>query len=435
MDQFNDFSSICDLWDNCERELGVSSNNRVTFTQLDPFRRIYIDGDQVIKVEFLDRMPTATKRRRDLVDEFQIYKECECTRGIGRAIELRKKNGYTVLYLERIFGEPFDVERASWARTFSVVIQLLITSVRLARLGIAHNDFVPSNILMGASGAVTLVDFDQATKSSQLSALTRGMFGFPDKEIMVTTSVFHIVRMKLRAIVRQNLPDRVIVSLRAIKRGVSRKQNARLLPKLPANASNCQRAFLVAWKIAQRSVANAPGAGLAYYEVEVDGVIYPGERPWDTRWQVLKGVVSYGGQRVLELGCNMGLLSSYLIKHEGAQAALATDIDEDILKAARTVAMAMHVSVEFDVIDFNSENDWELRLERFQPDVVFALNVLNWVNNKERLLSFLGRFDCVVFEGHDDFEIEKGRFNSVGFRQIDLISISERDRPLMLCRK
>jgi hypothetical protein len=32
---------------------------------------------------------------------------------------------------------------------------------------------------------------------------------------------------------------------------------------------------------------------------------------------------------------------------------------------------------------------------------VFALNLLNWVEDKTRLLAVLGRFEELIFEGHD----------------------------------
>ena len=435
MEEFSDASSISELWTQCERELGLSSKTRVTVRQIDPFRRVYVGSDQVVKVEFLERMLTASVRRRGLEGELQIYKDCQHTKGVGRAIALTAKNEYTALYLERHAGEPFDVENASWVQVFSVVIQLVAISLRLAKLGVAHNDFIPSNILIGTSGEVSLIDFDQATKSTQFSATTRGLFGFPDKEQMVTRSVFHIARLKLQATMLRILPQSFVKYLRNLKYAGLRRQNARKLPNLPANASASQKTFIDAWRIAQKSMANAPGAGLAYYEVEVDGVVFPGERPWADRWQVLSKVVGYDNKKVLEIGCNMGLLSSNLMKHAGAQAAFATDIDEDIIGAAKKVASALEVNVEFDIVDFDSQTPWESKLAEFQPDIVFALNVLNWVKDKDRLMKFLGRFDCVVFEGHDDFEIEKERFSSVGFARIDLVSMSERDRPLMLCRK
>jgi hypothetical protein len=66
---------------------------------------------------------------------------------------------------------------------------------------------------------------------------------------------------------------------------------------------------------------------------------------------------------------------------------------------------------------------------------VFALSVLNWVQDKQRLLDFLGRFEEVIFEGHDSFDVESRQLGSVGFKQIDIVGVSERGRKIIHCRK
>ena len=75
------------------------------------------------------------------------------------------------------------------------------------------------------------------------------------------------------------------------------------------------------------------------------------------------------------------------------------------------------------------------RLLESNAEIVFALNVLNWVQDKDRLLDFLANFSVVVFEGHDSFDIEKERFASRGFSDIQLVSVSERNRPLIVFKK
>jgi hypothetical protein len=67
--------------------------------------------------------------------------------------------------------------------------------------------------------------------------------------------------------------------------------------------------------------------------------------------------------------------------------------------------------------------------------VVVALSVLHWVEDQARFLAFLGRFDEVVFEGHDSSRIERERLRQAGFTEIDLVDTSERGRPILLARK
>ena len=131
----------------------------------------------------------------------------------------------------------------------------------------------------------------------------------------------------------------------------------------------------------------------------------------------------------------MALLSIFLLKDAEAGAALAVDRDPAILAAAAIVAEAFGVQPQFRRIDFDRDRDWEDQLAAFRPDVVVALSVLHWVQDKARVLAFLGRFDEVIFEGHDSSRTERQRLLQAGFTEIDLVDTSERGRPLLRARK
>jgi hypothetical protein len=202
------------------------------------------------------------------------------------------------------------------------------------------------------------------------------------------------------------------------------------LPVLLEGASSNLRYFLDAWRIAQLSDASSPNQKVAYYSFNFEGHHFPGERKWEDRWKVLRLITNYEGKRILELGCNMSFLSCFLLKEERA-----VDMDADVLEAANLVSSALGVKPSYKQQNFDSPDNWEDKLRDFKPDIVFALNVLNWVQDKERLLKFLGCFNEVVFEGHDDYETEKNRFLLHGFKEIRLVSKSERNRPVIHCRK
>jgi hypothetical protein len=57
------------------------------------------------------------------------------------------------------------------------------------------------------------------------------------------------------------------------------------------------------------------------------------------------------------------------------------------------------------------------------------------VQDKARFLAFLGRFDEVIFEGHDSSRIERARLREAGFPEIELVDTSERGRPILRARK
>ena len=90
---------------------------------------------------------------------------------------------------------------------------------------------------------------------------------------------------------------------------------------------------------------------------------------------------------------------------------------------------------DFRRIDFDDDPDWEAALAAFRPDVVFALSVAHWLRDQARLLAFLGRFDELIYEGHDSARTECRRLAAAGFEAIELACTSERGRPVLHCRK
>ena len=222
--------------------------------------------------------------------------------------------------------------------------------------------------------------------------------------------------------------------MRKLHAHMTRKE-LRTLPVLPDSASSQLKNLLQAWKIAQDSEANAPGQHLAYYSLSLEGYHFPGERPWIDRWDTLRSITDYSSKRILELGCNMGMLSTHLLKDCNVKAALAVDADAKILESAEHVGLAFDVRPILRRIDFDSDDDWEAELADFKADIVFALSVLNWVQDKQRLLNFLGDYAEVIFEGHDSVEVETNRLRTVGFRRFDIVGISERGRAVIHCQK
>jgi 2-polyprenyl-3-methyl-5-hydroxy-6-metoxy-1,4-benzoquinol methylase len=207
------------------------------------------------------------------------------------------------------------------------------------------------------------------------------------------------------------------------------------LPAIKDDADPRLKKLLDAWRIAQKSNASAPALPLAYYAIDFEGYHFPGERPWSERWNRIKNSSNYSGKTILELGCNMGLLSIYLLKEAGAAKCIGVDHDKKILESAKLISEVFEVNPVFKQINFDSTKDWESDLLSSNIDVVFALNVLNWVNYKDRLLKFLSNFPEIIFEGHDTTEVERNRFEQIGFNTIEQIGYSERERIILRCVK
>ena len=392
---------------------------------LDPARAFGAGADRFYKFA----RGRGVSRRQNLRGEFELLRRCQGIRGVPEALELIGGGDFHVLVLRRVPGEPLSRLELPWSRFARVMLRVIATVWALARRGVRHNDLRPDNVMVAPDGAVHLVDFDQASAGGLAECLFAAV-GIRVAGAPVCNGVLAPLRERLQA----RLSPRLIRALRGRPLRIARRSVPALVP-LPANAGPKLRALDHAWRLAAAASASSPGERLAYYELEFQGVRFPGERPWAARWSRLRHVTTYDQRRILELGCNLALLSTFALADASASAALAVDADPKILEAAAMVAAAFGVAPEFRRIDFDRDRGWEDRLEAFRPDVVIALSVLHWLEDKARFLAFLGRFEEVVFEGHESSRIERERLRHAGFTEIDLVDTSERGRPILLVRK
>jgi hypothetical protein len=392
---------------------------------LDPARAFGAADDRFYKI--VARQALQPARRQDARGEFDLLRRCRGLAGIPEALELIEDARHHVLVLQRVPGRPLSNVELGWSRFALIMLRLFRLVWAMARRGVRHNDLRPENVMVAPDGRIHLVDFDQASTGGLIECLLAGL-GLPTGGAPVCNGLLAPLRERVQA----RLSPRLV---RALRRKRLRQASCSALPSLPAGAGAAVRALHEAWRIAADANASSPGRAIAYYELEFDSLRFPGERPWIGRWRVLRHATRYTDRRVLELGCNLALLSTFALKEAGAGAALGVDRDPAILAAAAKVALAFGVQPTFRRVDFDRDKDWEDQLAAFRPDLVVALSVLHWVQDKARFLAFLGRFDEVLFEGHDSSRIERGRLRRAGFTEIDLIETSERGRPILLARR
>jgi len=415
-----------DPWGVVLASLGLEAAEPLGGSVHSPARRTYRAGDRCVKVRLL--VPDRSPRRQDLRGEWEILHLAAGIPHVPGALDYARRDGFEALTVAAADGQPFGLRRQSWGEYALTVARLSWTLLRLAARGIAHGDVTPGNVLVDAAGVPALIDFDQAQVTSRLRALRQTLLGRRGES---TGSLFALLnqdlRMRLSPRVKQWI-RRLVPATRAPRAAVEP------LPVLPPDADEATRRMLRAWQIARTSRASSPDAGLAYYRVTFGGVTFPGEREWTERWAMLREATETRGRRVLELGCNMGLLSTSLLR-AGAAATLGVDHDPDIVEAAREVAAAHGVTPEFQTCDFDAPEAWEERLLAFRPDVVFCLNVTHWLRDPARMFAFLGRAPEVVFEGHDPYEIEVQRLRDAGFTDVRLLGVSERGRCVLHARR
>ena len=417
------FNQICDSFPDIGNIKFISESDE------DPSRKTFLLNDIIIKSRKLDNDRSAHLRHNDLKEEYEILKLSGAVKGVPKALHYNKNELYELLLLSFLPGVQLRNLQLSFIQTVKVTLQVFKILVRLSGKRICHNDVTPQNVLLTGKNNVSLVDFDQAVKTTIVQAFAGNILGIKSGESKVSYGLNTIFKDYLR----KHFPN----FLYSIKRSLGRNRDFEKheLPAINSDVDPKLKKLLAAWRLAQKSNASAPALPLAYYAIDFEGYHFPGERTWAVRWNRLKNVSGYSGKTILELGCNMGLLSIHLLKEAGAAKCIGVDHDKKILESAKLISEVFEVNPVFKQINFDSAKDWESDLSSYNIDIVFALNVLNWVNEKDRLLKFLSNFREIIFEGHDTTEIERKRFEQIGFNAIEEIGYSERERIILKCVK
>ena len=343
----------------------------------------------------------------------------------GRPVEYGTQDDWEYVLQDRIEGTPFSAHLFEQQDTvFGVADKLrvlgrTIPELRVAhRRGISHGDLRPENLMISDDG-VSLIDFDRARRLSPLKSAYRDWVGIGPRSLRSPYPFWKLVLFALAPKVRS-------AALRL--RGALRSSKAELSAPADQDLADLEQA----WRTAELSKANAKGQNQAYYAFSYRGRHFPGERAWYSRWESIRASVDFEGKSVLELGCNMGMLSTFATL-SGATSAHGVDHDADIVDAARLVARALGSDATFEQLDLMASDPWEERLGG--RDIVTALSVVHWLPEKERVLRFLGTHDELIYEGHETLDIETARLRSIGFDRIDVVLETERDRHILHARK
>ncbi len=418
-----DLNKICDSFPN------VVQINFISVSETDPSRKTYSLDDIVIKSRKIGEDRTAHLRTNNLKEEYEILKILDPVKSIPKPLHYFTNEKFELLFIDFVPGLQLYNLQLSFYQTFLVTIKVLIILFKLTCKGISHNDVTPQNVLITESRKVSLIDFDQAVKTTFFKAFAGNFFGYKCGESKVSFGLNTIIKDYLR----KHFPNIIFSVKRLLGRNPEFEDHK--LPAISSDANPNLKLLLNAWELAQKSNASAPALPLAYYAIDFEGYHFPGERPWEERWKRLEELSDYSGKNILELGCNMGLLSINLLREKDAAKCIAVDHDKKILESAKIISKAFNVEPIFYQINFDSSKNWENEFLNHDIDIVFALNVLNWVTDKERFLNFLSNFNEVIFEGHDTVEVERSRFERIGFNNIEEIGFSERERIILRCRK
>jgi predicted Ser/Thr protein kinase len=383
-------------WEEIERRLGEETKLLSTCAMSEGSSRVYASGNRIHKVQPIGR---ASPKPLTPAEEYNILKRLEGVHGVPQSASYTEHANFAVLSYDRIEGEPIadylatnGFERRAWFRCLSELSSLLN---RIHKRGVIHRDLRPDNALVCEDGTIALLDFDQAVASAR-----------------------DIHQVDINGTQRGDVPPCISVPQFVDMLGLSHEYDE-VVEQLEK-----------AWRVASPSDASSPGRNIAYYRWLFGHIELPGERDWFSRWDLIysgiRGVLP--GARVLDLGCNLGLVATHCMLH-GAKKVTGVDVYEDILDAGRMLASAAGVEVDFVKGDLNSSDfvDWLLGQEY---DVVLALSVTHWIESRDQADRILTAAPVLLFEGHSPASEEADHLRELGFAKVELVGYSERLRAV-----
>lgn len=414
-----------------ERTLGPRAQ-LISVSRFSSNRRIYRSGVKIAKVRKLER--DFYTRTQNLAGEYKLLYRLHGVDGVCQNPNYLQEKGWELLSYDYVSGRTLEslINEKSTSFNNKVLWKILKVIISVNRHGIAHRDLKPENILVCENGKVLLIDFDQAVELSPHRAMLIDIFGIGNDEHQGFFNFKQLLVQVRNKWFRYLRPVKIPFNILRLLFGKASSHRKLPIPDHCTTDAPDIKILQQAWKIGMHSDANAPGQGIAYYSLDLVGCHFPGERPWVLRWHEISERVDFKNKRVLELGCNLGLFSAFACR-VGARECVGVDHDSEILEGARLVSKAFHVNNEFYQVDFDVDKSWEDRLRGF--DLVIALSVVNWLTNRERFLSFLGKHAEVLYEGHESLDVEIGRLRSAGFSRIEVIMVTERNRAVFFASK
>lgn len=365
--------------------------------------RVYEKSGVIYKVE-LSGYPSP--KALSLAEEYRVLRHLEGLSGIPQPLGLEAHSDFLVLKYRKIEGiglkhylKEAGMQRSAWVRCIAELSAILD---EMHRRGVVHRDLRSENILVDPEGGVHLIDFDQAVAGVYRGTKQIDLSGEGSADIPACIPVKHLI-------------DELGL----------REEYANVCLELRK-----------AWQIGAASDASSPGRKIAYHRWLFGEEEFFGERDWHLRWSAIHAAIGHliPNARVLDLGCNMGLTSIHCMLY-GARQAVAVDAHQDILDAARTVAGALSVPVEFMRANLDQDDCIDRILGKGPYDLVIALSVFHWLKQERNAFRLLQMAPTVLYEGHGPHSAQTDLLRSAGFEQIRLVGYSERLRGLYLARR
>ncbi|MFN8556279.1 MAG: phosphotransferase [Dehalococcoidia bacterium] len=297
----------------------------------DSNRRVYRAGARVAKV--LRRGAAPPPLDQQLGREYTTLAGLDARAGTTYRPTFYRHREWEVLEMDAVEGEPLGVALAGRPPLDRIALRLRVARavLRVNRRGVTHGDLNSSNILVGASDAVHLLDFGKAGHHRPAHA--------------VWSEGEHLLLHQGGA-GRRWLKGAVALRLAPVRALYQRRQRRLSAPvrRGPSSMPDLERLMEV-WA---DTVRWRPAAAqwLSPYSLSVAGWHFNGWRPWPWWWERVRESVSFAGKSVLDIGDELGLLGAFALL-AGARGSYIAGRGPTAIAASRAVAGLLGVQPTF----------------------------------------------------------------------------------------
>lgn len=268
---------------------------------------------------------------------------------------------------------PFIVQEYVPAGTNLNLADMVLSLIEQKNLGVYQGDLKPANLRVGqVSGICYFIDYDQAE--------------FLDEEVMNLDNISFFNWCDERAKEKYNFQSFLQYFN---KYGIDFEND---FMKYFRNGSF----NLGETTIFLRQQTTLAKCGV-YHALREESIYSDGERDIDDRRPLLDEIVFAAGERVLDVGCNAGLISTYL--HDRGCCVTGIDLDQSIIYGARVVANILGKDIRYECLDLDKDDI----AEEFDTVILFSVlhHTRNVARNAERLAAKSRRIliECRLKEG------------------------------------
>jgi len=261
-------------------------------------------------------------------------------------------------------GEPYYVMQRLYGTSDVPAADKVLAMLEQKSFGVCQNDFKKENFIQCDNGCCSIIDYDQAVLDERLPHMN-------NSEFFEWYARYYVDRWQ-----DYGDPD----FYRTLKS--SREEVAGLFS---GPAFNLAAATLFK---EQRTTNSKCGI---YHSLKTPALYIDGARGLDSRTAALDSIHFRCGERVLDVGCNMGLLSHYL--YDRGCSVTGIDMDPKIIIGAKMVANILHKKIVF------RHQDLDAQCIREQYDTVCLFSVIHHVKNfKEVTENIMQSCSRVIFE-------------------------------------